>query len=187
MPKAVCSLTRLFRGATLALYVCAIPTLQAATPDKAASTSSPSALSASREGNGDCMTLGHRAEREACFAKESDADLKACERLKPNACLPYKAMFRADRQLALLNAELLARAKKRYASYAEDDARYLSDITQGLAQADQAWRAYRDAQCEVSPFLEGMSRVETSDLAEACRLELTQARIKELKTRISSL
>lgn len=187
MPKPACSVTRLFTGAALALCLCAIPALQAYALDKAASTPSPAKPSASRQGDGDCMTMGRRAEREACFAKQSDTDLKACERLKPNACVPYKQMFQADRQLASLNDELLARARKSYASYAEDDAKYLSDISQGLAQADQAWRAYRDAQCEVSPFLEGMSRVEAGDVTEACRLELTQARIKELKARISSL
>jgi len=187
MPKPVSSLARFLTGAALALCVCAIPALQASAFDKVASTSSPSGSSASGQGDGDCMTMGRRPEREACFAKRSDADLKACERLKPNACVPYKQMFQADRQLASLNAELLAKAKQSYASYAEDDAKYLSDITQGLAQADQTWRAYRDAQCEVSPFLEGMSRVEAGDVTEACRLELTQARIKELKARISSL
>ncbi len=174
------------KSVAMPLVLCVLSTSSVAYAGNASPSSASSAQSALQGGDEDCMTIGNRSEREACFAKESNADLKECERLKPNACRPYKDMFFAEKQLTALNAELLAKAQKRYAFYAQDDANYLSDIAQGLADVDRTWRAYRDAQCTVSPFLEGMARVETGDLAEACRLKLTRDRIKELKGRNSS-
>jgi uncharacterized protein YecT (DUF1311 family) len=46
---------------------------------------------------------------------------------------------------------------------------------------------YRDSQCQLEPYVNGMSRNEFSDLVEQCRLEKTEIRILELEALIQSL
>ena len=135
----------------------------------------------------DCFSVGDVTKREACFAKESDDDIAACERTRPSACQPYKDMYAEDHQLQALNAQLLALAKKQYAGNTKDDPAYLSDLVHAAQEADRSWHAYRDADCTAEPFLQGMSRQESGNLTEACRAEKTKARISELNQLISSL
>lgn len=135
----------------------------------------------------DCFSVGDTKQREACFSQESDEDIDACERVMPSACRPYKEMYRAEQRLQASNAKLLALAQARDAPYAKDDPAYLADLAHYAQASDQAWRNYRDAQCLLEPFMQGMSRRESSNLTEACRVKATKARLNALNSLISGL
>lgn len=150
--------------------------------------SGPAATQASAQGQDeDCFTVGDIQNREACFAKQSDDDIATCERMKPSACRPYKEMYVANHRLQSLNTELLTLARKKYASYTKDDASYLTDLARNAQASDRTWRAYRDAECSLEPFIQGMSRDQSSNLTEACRVTKTKARMAELNDLISTL
>ncbi|KQZ59685.1 hypothetical protein ASD53_05625 [Lysobacter sp. Root559] len=85
-------------------------------------------------------------------------------------------------QRTQLRQDILLKARSSYASYLEDDAAYLDDLAVYLKDSDAAWGAYRDADCLLEPFAQGMSRREAPDLTEACRVGRTKARIAELNT-----
>jgi uncharacterized protein YecT (DUF1311 family) len=123
-----------------------------------------------------CRTAGFYAEREACHSK-LDARLCASSRL----CSTYRAMHEAERRLAALESRLLDNASAAYASYRASDPDYLVDLERAFLQGRDAWRAYRDRHCESVPLLQGTSRAEAEGLTEACRLEVTQARVKEIE------
>jgi len=112
------------------------------------------------------------------MASYSDADCKDTD-LK---CAPYKKMDSAERQLAALNRKLLTSALRGYATYNEDDPGYLDDLKKFFADADRTWRGYRDAQCEMEFFIQGMSRHGNEGLVETCRLGKTRERIRELNS-----
>lgn len=135
----------------------------------------------------DCFAVGDVAAREACFSRVGEQELVECERLKPNACRPYRDMHAEGQKLSRLTAEAQTFSRKVYASYAEGDQAYLDDLAKGLRDADSAWQAHRDAECRVQPFIEGMSRSEAVDLTEACRLDMTRARIAELEAVVARL
>lgn len=135
----------------------------------------------------DCLVVGDTKARELCFSRKPEAEIEACERVRPFACKPYRDMYRLDRELATLTRDLSVRAQKRYAAYDEDDAAYLGDLSAYIDASGKAWAASRDADCLLEPFVQGMSRREAGDLTEACRVERTQARIEQLKELISSL
>jgi hypothetical protein len=152
----------------------------------------PSLTTASRPANGAvdmqvCFTLGNVAKREACFARQSDEDINACERMKPFNCKPYKEMYEATRQLNVLNGQVLALAKKKYASYQNSDPAYLTNLAGSIRAASSAWTSYRDTRCRLEPLLDGMSRAESSNLTEACRAAMTNARIKKLRDEVEKL
>lgn len=134
-----------------------------------------------------CFTLGNVVKREACFGRQSDADIQACERVKPFNCKPYKEMYLAARQLNTLNSQLLTSAREKYAAYQQSDPAYLANLASNTQAADKAWAAYRDAQCALEPLLEGMSRTESGNLAEACRADMTHKRIKSLRDEMLKL
>lgn len=135
----------------------------------------------------DCAAIGDTRSREACYAKMSDAQVATCERFRPNTCLPYKEMHVLSGELDRLNGDIKAAARKRYAAYAEEDSAYPHDLSEYLDASDQAWREYRDAECRLDPFLQGMSRNEAAGLEEVCRMELSQDRAIELTNRLESL
>lgn len=154
-------------------------------PDAAQNGASPPSTPVGTEG--DCFAIGEVTARETCFARTSEQALMECERLKPNACRPYQKMHEEGPRIDRLTAEIEALSRKAYASYAGGDQAYLDDLVQGLREANSAWKRHRDAECQVQPFLEGMSRSEAGDLTEACRLELTRKRISELETTVTRL
>jgi len=89
-------------------------------------------------------------------------------------------MYTLDRQLQVLNEEVIGLARTQYASYAQNDPAYLDDLTAYFEESDRAWKASRNADCALEPFMQGMSRPEASDLTEACRVDRTKARISEM-------
>ena len=139
------------------------------------------------QGMQDCFAVGDVSAREACFAKMPDDEIADCERRRANACMPYKEMHALEQQRTQLGQQILAKSRQAYASYVEDDAAYLDDLAAYMKTSDTAWVAYRDADCALEPFAQGMSRREAPDLTEACRVERTQARIEQLKALAAEL
>lgn len=127
------------------------------------------------------------ADMEACYARQSDEAIAACERMRPYACAPYKQVHDMEQALHQLNADVALAARKQYAGYTDNDAAYLDDLAKYLGDSDRTWRAYRDASCLLEPFAQGMARREAADLTEQCRAGRTQARIAELKELASSI
>lgn len=134
----------------------------------------------------DCFAIGDVNARELCFSKKPDDEIAECERIRPNACKPYRDMYRLDQQLAALSRDALVKARKQYVSYASGDPVYLDDLSAYQSASDQAWAASRDADCLLEPFAQGMSRREAADLTEVCRVERTQDRIAYFKALFDS-
>ena len=130
--------------------------------------------------NDDCTALSNISEREKCFALSED--FKTCPDTDLR-CAPYRTMYVLDRKLQSLNDEILGLVRRRYASYSENDPAYLKDLTAYYDASDRAWKSSRDADCALEPFLQGMSRPETADLTEACRVDRTKARIDAMTER----
>lgn len=151
----------------------------------ASSTKSPQSVSSGTED--DCFAVGDTTAREACFAKKSDDEISECERMRANACRPYKEMHGLEQQRVQLSQDILTKARKSYASYMEDDTAYLDDLAAYLKGSDASWSAYRDADCLLEPLAQGMSRREAPDLTEVCRVERTKARIAELTALAAAL
>jgi hypothetical protein len=129
----------------------------------------------------DCDDLASLVDKRACYGKQDQASIDDCERTHPMRCKPYREMHLAERQLAEVEQSSIASARKTYASYAAGDAAYLSDLDAAAREANRAWRAYREAQCLLEPFAQGMSRDLSEHIAEACRAQMTRARIDEIK------
>lgn len=128
----------------------------------------------------DCSSISSLADKRSCYDKQDQATIDECERIHPMRCGPYRDMARAEARLAVVEERSLAAAAAAYSSYVENDASYLSDLKNSAYNANLAWAAYREAQCGLEPFAQGMSRNESEDLIEACRVRMTQARIDEL-------
>jgi uncharacterized protein YecT (DUF1311 family) len=130
----------------------------------------------------DCDGIASLVDKRACYDKQDQASIDDCERTHPMRCKPYREMHLAERQLAEVEQSSIASARKAYASYADGDAAYLSDLDAAAREANRAWRAYREAQCALEPFAQGMSRDLSEHLGEACRARMTRGRIDELTT-----
>jgi Lysozyme inhibitor LprI len=128
----------------------------------------------------DCLSISTLPEKRACLAKQDAVFIDDCERMRPMACKPYRELYVAEQTLQRTEANLLQSAQQAYAGYTENDPAYLDDLAASARESNAAWRAYREAQCALEPFAQGMSRSESENLAEACRLAKTQARIAEL-------
>lgn len=135
----------------------------------------------------DCFAMGDVKAREQCFSRQTDDEIAECERVRLYACKPYRDMHRLDQEVAALSRELQARAQKQYASYTDNDADYLRDLSAYLSASDKAWAASRDADCLLEPFAQGMSRREAGDLTEVCRVARTQARMAQIKALLEAL
>lgn len=125
----------------------------------------------------DCLTIGDFSQKEKCIA--SSDDFKDC----PDSdlrCAPYRNMYAEEQRLEKANAELIALANKQYVEYTTNDHAYLDDLKKYFDESDRAWRIYRDAQCVMEPFAQGMARQESADITEACRLDETKKRISVL-------
>ncbi len=128
----------------------------------------------------DCLAISTLPEKRACLAKQDQTFIDDCERMRPMACKPYRELYFAEHTLQRTQTHLLQSAKRAYASYTANDPAYLDDLATYARESNAAWLTYRDAQCALEPFAQGMSRSESENLAEACRLAKTQARIAEL-------
>lgn len=128
----------------------------------------------------DCLAISTLPEKRACLAKQDQTFIDDCERMRPMACKPYRELHFAEQRLQQTQTSLLQSAKHAYASYTENDPAYLDDLATYARESNADWLTYRDAQCALEPFAQGMSRSESENLAEACRLAKTQARIAEL-------
>jgi uncharacterized protein YecT (DUF1311 family) len=129
----------------------------------------------------DCDGLASLVDKRACYGKQEQASIDDCERTHPMRCRPYREMHGAERELAEVEQSSIAHVRKAFASYADGDAAYLNDLEAAALEANRAWRAYREAQCTLEPFVQGMSRDLSEHLAEACRVRMTRARIDEIK------
>lgn len=128
----------------------------------------------------DCDGIASLVDKRACYGKQDQTSIDDCERTHPMRCKPYREMHLAERDLAKIEQSSIASARRTYASYADDDAAYLNDLDAAAREANRAWRAYREAQCTLEPFAQGMSRDLSEHLAEACRARMTRARTDEL-------
>ena len=131
----------------------------------------------------DCDSIPSLIDKRACHVRQDQNLIDACERTHPMRCKPYREMHVAERELAEVEQSSIASARKAYASYADSDAAYLTDLEAAARKANHAWRAYREAQCTLEPFAQGMSRNLSEHLAEACRVRMTRARIDEIRAR----
>lgn len=129
----------------------------------------------------DCDGLASLADKRVCYGEQDQASIDDCEHTHPMRCKPYREMHVAERELAQVEQSSIASARKAYASYTDGDAGYLTDLDSAAREANRAWRAYREAQCALEPFAQGMSRDLAENLAEACRARMTRIRIDELR------
>lgn len=109
-----------------------------------------------------------RAKPIAAYSCESES--QACEQLE-----------RATIEMRAIESEIVKMSAVAYGSYLADDPEYVKDIENYLNESEKAWISYRDAQCQLEPYINGMSRREISNIAEQCKLERTERRISELK------
>ena len=130
----------------------------------------------------DCFAVSTLPEKRACFAAQDQPTIDDCERMRLLACAPYRGMEAAEKTLRQAEADLVQSARQAYRGYFVDDPAYLDDLATRARDANASWRAYRDAQCALEPLAQGMARSESENLAEACRLGKTQARIAELES-----
>lgn len=129
----------------------------------------------------DCFAISTLPGKRACLAKQDEAFIAECERMRPMSCRPYREMYSAEETLRRVEASLLQAAQQAYGSYIKDDPAYLDDLSASSREASAAWRAYREAQCALEPLAQGMARGESENLTETCRLAKTQERIAELE------
>jgi uncharacterized protein YecT (DUF1311 family) len=127
------------------------------------------------------LASARHGDKRACYGKQDQASIDECERTHPMRCKPYREMHGAERALTEIEQFSIASARKTYASYADGDAAYLNALDAAAREANRAWRAYREAQCVLEPFAQGMSRDLSEHLAEVCRVRMTRARIDEIK------
>jgi uncharacterized protein YecT (DUF1311 family) len=129
------------------------------------------------EAGQNCLAIGEIAAKEKCFA--TSEDFKECPETD-RRCAPYKKMYALEKKLEQLSEDLLSSSQNKYASYRESDPTYLQDLAKYLTESNSAWRSQRDADCLFEQYAQGMARQEIPDLVEACRVERTSERIREL-------
>lgn len=92
-----------------------------------------------------------------------------------------------EKRLAAQQAQIELLVPKTYASYLDGDPSYVTDLIAHIRAAATAWATYRDAHCRADPMLQGMSRRDTDALAETCRVQKTQARLREMQALLDAL
>ena len=110
-------------------------------------------------------------------ALDGDTSSDSCEG-KSQAC---KQMQMATMKMHKLESEIINISAEAYGEYLADDPEYVKDIENYLRESGRAWRSYRDAECLLEPYINGMSRREIGSIAEQCKLERTERRIFELE------
>lgn len=116
-------------------------------------------------------------------ARANATSAHSCESESP-AC---KRMESAAIEMRAIENEIVKMSAAAYSSYLADDPEYIKDIESYLSESDKAWTSYRDAQCQLEPYINGMSRREISNIAEQCKLERTEHRISELKELLTTV
>jgi uncharacterized protein YecT (DUF1311 family) len=124
----------------------------------------------------DCYAIGILSQRESCLALTKSECAKG-----DSKCELYKNMYLADKKLLATLEEIETLINQIYKSYLNDDPDYINDAVLNLRQSGQSWRKYRDSDCLLEQYANGMSRGEINDLAEVCRLNKTKKRIIELE------
>lgn len=132
----------------------------------------------------DCLAMGDTADKERCFA--TSADFTSCPK-SDLRCSPYKRMHALENELRQKNESFVKAAEARFRAYESNDAAYVADLIDYFRQSDSAWHTFRDSNCLMEQFAQGMSREASSDLAESCRATMTQQRIDEIKTLTDAL
>ena len=174
--------------ALLRIALVAAATLFALAPVFAGAASpGPSATPPPTADGGDCEAKDDLAGKEACHAALSRALIDACESMRLHRCAPYRDMHVAARAHTQAVEDLITSSTRAYGDYAAGDAAYLDDLAASIREADRTWQAWRDAQCQAEPLLDGMARPEWSDLAEACRADMTRARTLQISARIQQI
>lgn len=115
-----------------------------------------------------------RANTNTAYGCESES--QACKRIKSAAI-----------EMRAIEDEIVKLSAAAYRSYLADDPEYVKDIENYLSESDKAWTSYRDAQCQLEPYIDGMSRPEISNIAEQCKLEKTERRISDLKELLTTV
>ncbi len=105
-------------------------------------------------------------------------------KLASHECQPQQI---AEAKVHAIEIEIIATSARVYESYLTDDPNYVKDIESYLQKSSEAWLRYRDAECEIEPYINGMSRREMSSIAEQCKLERTKLRISELEALLTTL
>ncbi len=135
----------------------------------------------------DCLSLGKWDERESCFSRHDDFEINNCERTSPHACKPYKEMYFAEQKIILIETETHKVSSVVYKKYLTEDPDYIKDFEAFLRDSSKLWALYRDAQCQLEPYVSGMSRREFENIIEQCRLEQTKNRIVELERMLTTV
>jgi len=130
---------------------------------------------------GDCFALGDWSAREICLSGVDEKSIGSCEASNPEACRPFQQMHVASKRVRVLEAEIKKNAAITYGSYLDDDPGYVEDLQKFLDDSGASWSAYRGAQCQLEPLVNGMSRRELDVMVEQCRLERTRMRVQELE------
>ena len=150
-------------------------------------TAPPEEASATSPADIDCQDVHDLESKEACYSRLPAAAIEECEALRSFTCAPYRDMHIAAGMHSAALEALVATSRTAYASYSEGDATYVADLVDRLQTADHAWQRWRDAQCSLEPFIEGMSRDEAEGLTEACRAGMTLTRAEQLRAQARTL
>ena len=99
----------------------------------------------------DCIASLDLSSKEACFASLAPDAIAGCEAIHPDRCAPYRQMHLARSALEEAIGALETAANSVYSDYLDNDPSYVDDLVTGIREADQAWRAWRHAECSLSP------------------------------------
>lgn len=161
---------------------CSAQTLKANQPP-----AEPTALERSNSDMTDCRSLGKWNEAEACLGQNDISGIGNCGDNRPQTCSPYLEMRLATEKMQRLENEIKQLSTQAYGNYLANDPAYLKDLGSFLDASNESWASYRDAHCQLEPYINGMMRREFGILTEQCRLEKTKSRIAELEEVLTTL
>ena len=122
-----------------------------------------------------------RAE-EVCSLQDGSSEL-------PAVCIQSKVVA-LDKILQDKNNQVEQLVGKVYGvnkGSSEYGADYVQELLTFQNKANRAWKEYRDSTCYAESYIDGMSRREISNIAEDCRLLMTEKKISEINHKISNL
>lgn len=105
-----------------------------------------------------------------CSAARAE-EPKDCTGGRPDASPCLQQLKAADAELLALNKRLRKKAIEKP----------VTGVTSALRRSHQAWQAYRDAQCGLESLLDGTTHPYRPAMEAACRLGMTQDRIKDVQ------
>lgn len=135
----------------------------------------------------DCLQVGAWSEREECFARLDDQSIETCEEAHPRACKPYRDMYFVAQRMRELEDEIAEMSTSTYRTYLASDPEYVDDLVGFLRKSGESWRVHRDAHCQLESYVDGMSRSESGDIVQQCRLGKTRQYLLELEALLTSL